>query len=84
MFPNRVIEVDSHSVPPIIWETGNVEQICSLLVLRQAELVVAKTHLTGDPDCDWYTNNAILDLEMKIASLRRWLAETERQKGDKP
>lgn len=29
-------------VPPIIWETGNVAQIRSLLVLREAELVAAR------------------------------------------
>lgn len=63
------------SVPPIIWETGNIAQIRSLLVLREAELVVAKTHLTGDPSQDWYAHNRILDLEIKIANLRKWLAQ---------
>ena len=63
------------SVPPVIWEIGNVDQIRSLLVLREAELVVAKAHLTGNPSDDWYTNNRILDLETKIAHLRKWLSE---------
>ena len=63
------------SVPPIIWETGNIAQIRYLLVLREAELVVAKTHLTGDPSQDWYAHNRILDLEIKIANLRKWLAQ---------
>lgn len=61
------------SVPPIIWETGNSEQIRSLLVLREAELVVAKTHLTAYHD--FYVSNKILDLERKINDLKRWLAE---------
>jgi len=62
-------------VPPIIWETGNVAQIRSLLVLREAELVVAKAQLTGEPHRDWYVNNVILDLEIKITDLKKWLAE---------
>ncbi len=59
------------SVPPIIWETGNAGQIRSLLLLREAEVVVAQTHLTGDPYRDWYVNNSVRDLEIKIANLRR-------------
>ncbi len=62
-------------VPPVIWETGNVNQIRSLLVLREAELVLAKAQLTGNDLIDWYAKTRILDLEMKIADLRRWLAE---------
>lgn len=68
-------EENSRSVPPIIRETDNDKQIRSLLVLRQAELVVAETHLTGIPECDWYVKNSISDLEIKIAALRRRLAE---------
>lgn len=60
---------------PVIWETGNIAQIRSLLVLREAELVVAKAQLSGNDYIDWYTKNRILDLEIKIADLRKWLAE---------
>ena len=63
------------SVPPIIWETGNVSQIRSLLVLREAELLLAKSQLTGDRYSDWYVHNQIRDLETKIADLKRWLNE---------
>ncbi len=70
-------------VPPIIWETGNINQIRSLLVLREAELVLAKSQLTGEASKDWHTRNQIRDLEIKIADLRRWLAEAmEKDKGD--
>lgn len=67
------------SVPPIIWETGNIAQIRSLLVLREAELVVAESQLTGNAHQDWYARNRILDLQVKIADLKRWLAEAENQ-----
>jgi len=67
---------------PIIWETGNVDQIRSLLVLREAELVLAKSQLTGNKYNDWFTHNRIRGLEIKIADLRRWLAEaTGKDKG---
>lgn len=46
-------------VPPIIWETGNVDQIRSLLVLREAEIVLAKSQLTGNKYNDWLTHNRI-------------------------
>ena len=62
-------------VLPIIWETGNASQIRSLLVLREAELILAKAQLTGNPPQDWYVRNQICDLEIKIADLRKWLAE---------
>ena len=60
---------------PVIWETGDIAQIRFLLVLREAELVVAKAQLSGNDYIDWYTKNRILDLEIKIADLRKWLAE---------
>jgi len=70
-------------VPPIIWETGNTNQMHSLLVLREAELVLAKSQLTGNQYNDWSTHNRIRDLEIKIADLRRWLAEAmEKDNGD--
>jgi hypothetical protein len=72
------------NIAPVIWETGNVNQIRSLLVLRQAELVLARSQLTGNAYYDWYTRNRIRDLEIKIAYLRRWLAEAiGRDNGDK-
>lgn len=67
-------------VPPIIWETGNLSQIRSLLVLSEAELILAKAQLTGDDYRDWYVHNQIRDLEAKIADLKRWLAEAD-EKG---
>lgn len=78
--PSRAL-VDSTkpSVPPIIWETGNVDQIRSLLVLREAELVLAKAQLTGNDYIDWYTKNRIRDLEKKMADLRKWLTEAMEQ-----
>lgn len=84
---NLLIHINDKSVkqnaPPIIWETGNVDQIRSLLVLREAELVLAKSQLTGNQYNDWSTHNRIRDLEIKIADLRRWLAEAmEKDKGD--
>lgn len=71
------------NVAPVIWETGNVNQIRSLLVLRQAELVLAHSQLTENAYYDWYTRNQIRELQIKIADLRRWLAEAmEKDKGD--
>jgi len=66
-------------VAPIIWETGNVNQIRSLLVLREAELVLAKSQLAGNRYNDWSTHNRIRDLEIKITDLRRWLNDTGRE-----
>lgn len=63
-----------HGVP-IIWQTGNIDQIMSLLVLREAELVVAKAQLTRNERIDWYAKNRILDFEIKVADLKKWLAE---------
>lgn len=68
-------------VPPIIWETGNIPQIRSLLVIREAELVVAKAQLTGNDQVDWYVKNRLHDLEIKIADLRKWLKEAMERKG---
>jgi len=68
------------SVQPVIWKTDDMLQIRSLLVLREAELVLAEAQLTGDDYRDWYIRNRIRDLEIKIADLKRWLAEAE-EKG---
>jgi len=62
-------------VTPVIWETGNANQIRSLLVIREAELVLASSQLTGNLYYDWHTRNQIRDLNIKIADLKRWLAE---------
>jgi len=76
---NRATEANSAcgkiSTSPIIWETGNIGQIRSLLILREAELVLAKSQLTGNRYNDWFAHNQIRDLEIKIADLRRWLTE---------
>ncbi len=76
-------EQELTSTPPIIWETGNIAQIRSLLVLREAELVLAKSQLTGDGYVDWYIKNRVLDLEMKIASLKKWLADTRNDNDER-
>lgn len=60
---------------PVIWETGNIDQIRSLLVLREAELVAAKAQLTGDPMQDWYVRNRIGFLEPIVVDLKEWLAD---------
>ena len=70
------LEVERHA-PPILWETGNVSQLRSLLVLRQAELLLAKAQLTGDDYRDWYVSNKVRDLEIKITDLKKWLAEAK-------
>ena len=67
---------------PIIWETGNIPQIHSLLVIRQAELEVAKSKLAGNDRIDWYVNNRIMDLEIKIADLKLWLTKAMKQRED--
>ena len=48
-----------------------------------AELTLAKTQLTGYAYCDWYIRNQITDLEMKIADLKRWLAEAGKDNGNR-
>jgi len=61
--------------PQVIWEIGNLSQIRSLLTLRQAELVLSEAQLTGKDKNDWYLNNRIADLKIKIGDLRKWLSE---------
>ena len=93
--PDIVEEVRQHKVEiiniltqkvsvdkPIIWETGNIPQIHSLLVIRQAELEVAKSKLAGNDRIDWYVNNRIMDLEIKIADLKLWLTKAMKQRED--
>lgn len=77
---SEIVEKSS-AVPPVIWETGNVDQIRSLLALREAELIVAKAQLTDDEYIDLRIKDKILDLEIKIADLRRWLAEATQKEN---
>lgn len=69
-------------VSPAIWEAGNLDQIRSFLVLRGAELVVAKAQSTGNDRIDWYDLNTILDLETKLADLRKRLAEAMEKENE--
>ena len=62
--------------PPIVWK-GTADEYHSLLALRQAELILAKSQLTGNPNIDWYINNRIRDLEIKISDMKRWMEETK-------
>ena len=65
----------------VVWE-GALQEYRSLLVLREAELLVAKAQLTGDNRMDWWLRNRIFDLEAKVADLKRWLTEAmETQDG---
>lgn len=67
--------------PSVVWR-GTADEYLSLLVLREAELIAAKAQLTGNGRIDWYAKNRILDLEIKVADLKKWLAEvTEKQSG---
>ena len=77
-----ISELVEQMVPSIIWETGNIAQIQSLLVLRQAELILAEKQVTGEANHDWYANNRIKDLTIKIADLKRWITEAERKEGN--
>ena len=70
-------------MPPIVWKR-TADEYRSLLALRQAELVVARTQLTGNERADWYAKNRIIDLEIKIADLRKWLAEAKVKKDEPP
>ncbi len=72
-----IVDNREQSIPPIIWEKGNVAQIRALLWLREAELAVAKHDMTGKDHVDCYLQSHIYDLEMKIDDLHRWLAEAE-------
>jgi hypothetical protein len=73
---------DKVAVGPIIVWTGTPDEYLSLLVLREADLVVARAQLTGNEYVDWYAKNKIVDLEMRIADLRKLLAEAkEKQNG---
>jgi len=73
--PDDIARVKKESVgPSVVWR-GTMDEYLSLLVLREAELVVAKAQLTGNEHIDWYAKNRILDLEIKVADLKKWLVE---------
>jgi hypothetical protein len=62
--------------PRIIWK-GTPNEYRSMLVLSQAELLLANAQLTGNAHADWYLNNKISDLESKIADLKKWLTDAK-------
>jgi len=78
--PQILAELRRENVPPVVW-TGTAAEYRSLLIVREAELVAAKAELTGNPVSDWHLTNRIVDLEARIADIRKWLAEADR-KGD--
>ncbi len=59
---------------PIVWK-GTPDEYHKLLMVREAELLLAEARLTGNKYNDWSTHNLIRDLEIKITDLRRWLNE---------
>ena len=69
------------ALAPVMWETGDIAQIRSLLVLREAELVAAEAQLTGDPVEDWCARNRIGFLKPIVADLKKWLAEAMEKKS---
>ena len=54
---------------------GTAAEYRSLLRIRETQLAEASTRLTGNDYADWHTQNRIVDLEIKIADLKGWLAE---------
>lgn len=67
---------------PIVWK-GTPDEYHKLLMVTEVELLLAEARLTGNKYNDWSTHNRIRDLEIKIADLRRWLAEAMgKDKGD--
>lgn len=63
---------------PIVWK-GIPDEYHKLLMVREAELLLAEARLTGNKYNDWSTHNRIRDLEIKIADLRRWLNDAKRE-----
>jgi hypothetical protein len=68
------VEPKAQRTHPIVWK-GNTDEYRSLLVVREAELILAEAQLTGSDKADWWVYNRIINLESQIADLRRWLAE---------
>lgn len=73
----QAVTLSERCPPPIIWENGNKQQMLSVLVLKEADLVRLKAQLTGDPEIDWWAKNEVRNLELHIADIKRWLAESE-------
>lgn len=59
---------------PVVWK-GTPDEYHKLLMVREAELLLAEARLTGNQYNDWSTHNRIRNLEIKIADLKRWLTE---------
>jgi len=59
----------------IVWR-GTAEEYRALLVIREAELVLAHTQLGRGKIQDWYINNNIAELEIQISDLQKWLTDT--------
>jgi len=80
LVPRSELEVPSKST--IIWK-GTVKEYRSILIIREAELIVAQSKLIGNPQIDWWARNHILVLEKQIANLKEWLTEAlEKEEGD--
>lgn len=76
--PNDPFEAkpDTKGLSSIIWKDA-ADEYRSLLVIREAELVLAKAQLTGNKKHDWYLNNRITELESTIDNLKKWLTESK-------
>jgi hypothetical protein len=66
---------EHHGRCPVIWK-GTLDEYRAMLVLKEAELIVAKAQLTGNRYCDLSITTAILCLEADMTDLRRWLGRT--------
>ena len=56
-------------------ERDNRREYRSLLILLEAELVVATVQLTGNEHIDFHIKNRIAGLEIQIAGIRTWLTQ---------
>jgi hypothetical protein len=62
---------------PVMGETGSVSHIKSLIILTEAELILATSQLAGDHYCDWHILNRMWHLNTKMADLKRWLCKAQ-------
>lgn len=69
-----LLKKEPANAPIVVWK-GTVNEYRSLLIILEAELIAVKAQLSGNASIDWYAKNRILDLEIKIADVRKWLAE---------